>query len=156
MSKLSTIIVTTRSCFIQNIFIGKKLQRFVKLKLLFQFHQRYNPNLIDDDDQEMESLLKKRHARARKISEIVLQNQEMFRPGSPGSVVSEESRVTMTRATKHVSCKYQGWDSPSSAIVISLFTKIVHWNCVSQILTVFSLNLVCKEELNLSLEVSEF
>ena len=36
---------------------------FIKLDNLFQFHQRYNPNLIDDDDQEIESLLKKRHAK---------------------------------------------------------------------------------------------
>ena len=53
----------------------------------FQFHQRYNPNLIDDDDQELSAHLKIRHERSRKISEVVLQNTDFYRASSPASTV---------------------------------------------------------------------
>ncbi len=37
-----------------------------------RLHQKYNPNLIGDDDQELESHLRKRHATARRLSHMAL------------------------------------------------------------------------------------
>ena len=53
-----------------------------------QYHQRYNPNLIHDDDQELATHLQIRHERSRKISEIVLQNTDILGSATPDSLRS--------------------------------------------------------------------
>ena len=44
----------------------------------FQFHQRYNKNLIDDDNQELSAHLRRRHTTARRISQIMLEHQDTW------------------------------------------------------------------------------
>jgi hypothetical protein len=55
-----------------------------------QFHQRYNPNLIDDHCQEMSDQLKRRHLKARRITSMVAQGRRMTMGVVPSSPVPEE------------------------------------------------------------------
>jgi hypothetical protein len=50
---------------------------------LFQFHQRYNPNLIDDHCQEMRDQLKLRHLKARRITSMVAQSRRVSMDSVP-------------------------------------------------------------------------
>ncbi len=42
-----------------------------------RFHYRYNPNLVGDEDQELETHLRKRHASARRLSSIALATTQL-------------------------------------------------------------------------------
>jgi hypothetical protein len=55
-----------------------------------QFHQRYNPNLIDDHCQEMRDQLKLRHLKARRITSMVAQKRRMSIDSVPSMPVVEE------------------------------------------------------------------
>ena len=55
-----------------------------------QFHQRYNPNLINDHCQEMRDQLKLRHMKARRITSIVAQRRRMTMSGVQSTSVPEE------------------------------------------------------------------
>jgi hypothetical protein len=58
--------------------------------LFLQFHQRYNPNLINDHCQEMRDQLKLRHLKARRITSIVAQSRRMSMSGVNSTSVPEE------------------------------------------------------------------
>jgi hypothetical protein len=57
---------------------------------LFQFHQSYNPNLIDDHCQEMRDQLKLRHLKARRITSMVAQHRRMSMGSVPSTPMAEE------------------------------------------------------------------
>ena len=75
---------------------------------------RYNPNLINDEDQELESQLRRRHSVARKISSIAAASgyDESSLVGSdvsPAPVARSNSLSPnmggMVERTRHISCK---------------------------------------------------
>jgi hypothetical protein len=55
-----------------------------------QYHHRYNPNLIDDHNQEMRDQLKLRHVKARRITSMVAQRRRMTMGVVPATPVPEE------------------------------------------------------------------
>lgn len=117
-------LVSMRTAMRQNSFnmVG---QKFIRNKIILmttsvlKLHRKYNPNLINDDEQEIETHLIRRRQNARRISQVsiwtsgqkisifekfnisylfqmVLQSTDYSRPITPGSSAS---------ATKHFSCK---------------------------------------------------
>lgn len=66
------------------------LRRAFSTNAYHKFHQRYNPNLIDDHCQEMSDQLKRRHLKARRITSMVAQGRRMTMGVVPSSPVPEE------------------------------------------------------------------
>ncbi|XP_023714709.1 Na(+)/H(+) exchanger beta isoform X2 [Cryptotermes secundus] len=66
------------------------LRRAFSTNAYHKFHQRYNPNLIDDHCQEMRDQLKLRHLKARRITSMVAQHRRMSMGSVPSSPMAEE------------------------------------------------------------------
>ena len=91
-------------------------QKFSNLDFcVFQYHQKHNPNLIDDDEQELETHLRRRHTTARRLSTIAmlsnagvgsnLRSDQLSQSG-----LSEFSNLSLPgepiKRTRHTSCEY--------------------------------------------------
>jgi hypothetical protein len=96
-----------------------------------QFHQRYNPNLIDDHCQEMRDQLKLRHLKARRITSVVAQNRRMSMGVVPSMPVPEElaqprRKIISGSFTHNISLFYHQIDRRKSEYqhyVITMFFK---------------------------------
>jgi len=66
------------------------LRRAFSTNAYNKFHQRYNPNLINDHCQEMRDQLKLRHLKARRITSIVAHRRRMTMSGVQSTSVPEE------------------------------------------------------------------
>lgn len=59
---------------------------------VFQLHQKYNPNLVDDEDQDIDAQLRKRRLRARRLALLAMHKNNA---GTP------ERRASFTPPTEH-------------------------------------------------------
>lgn len=59
---------------------------------IFQLHQKYNPNLVDDEDQDINAQLRKRRLRARRLALLAMHKTNT---GTP------ERRASFTPPTEH-------------------------------------------------------
>nr|BAU68126.1 NHE6/7 [Nasutitermes takasagoensis] len=66
------------------------LRRAFSTNAYHKFHQRYNPNLIDDHCQEMRDQLKLRHLKACRITSIVAQRRRMTMNGVHSTSLPDE------------------------------------------------------------------
>lgn len=59
---------------------------------VFQLHYRYNRNLVDDDDQELSSHLRRRSSNAKRLTSLIL--TPPFTSNTEPGVVDEKSPVS--------------------------------------------------------------